>query len=106
MGWDGEIMLEDFIRNMKKNKDRSGGRETMLIPEKLGNSEVNKIIRELNDPRLRGDEDVEHFTIKTRGKTYFIAKHRFIPLLENGKVNQIKIKDYLESLLDKIESED
>lgn len=84
---------------------RSPEHKDRFISEKLSPAEVVKIVKEINSPHLRGDEDEEHFTIKTKGKTYFVAKHRFIPLVENGKVNQIKIKDYLRGLLDRIESE-
>ncbi len=84
---------------------RSPEHKDGFISEKLSPVEVAKIVKEINSPRLRGDEDEEHFTIKAERKTYFVAKHRFIPLVENGKVRQIKINDYLKSLLNKIESE-
>ncbi len=83
----------------KKWENREG-----LVLEKLSSAEVEKIVNEIGDPRLRGDEDEEHFTIKTNDKTYFVAKHRFIPLVENGRVRQVKIKDYLRDLLGKIDS--
>jgi len=58
-----------------------------FISEKLSPAEVEKIVKEIDNSRLRGDEDEEHFTIRAGDKTYFVAKHRFIPVVENGNVS-------------------
>ncbi len=83
---------------MRKKGERKDWQEKM-IPERLTEAEVEEIVRKIDDPRLSGKEDLEHFTVKLKNKTVFVAKHRFIPFQRNGEIENIKVEEVLRQLL-------
>ena len=82
---------------MRESKERS---QEDNFHEKLSPAEAHDICQSLNDDRVRVDEDIEHFTIHTKGKVTYVPKRRTITITnESGAVSYVKIEHYLEQLL-------
>jgi hypothetical protein len=73
-------------------------------PERLTDAEVVKVIKKINDPRVRADEDLEHFTVHLNGRVKFISKRDFIDNYDNkGFPIKIKIFEYIQDMVDKFD---
>lgn len=83
---------------MSRNREK----RERIFPQKLTPAEAEKIVQEINDDRLRSDEDDEHFVVHTNGRKYFIAKHDHIPV--DGGSDYIKIKEYLLRFLKELDN--
>jgi len=74
--------------------------------ERLSESEVQNVLNEIDDSRVRGNLDAEHFVIDAGGgRLIYTPKRRFVELtFEGGKAEKVAISTHIQSILDGLSS--
>jgi len=78
------------------------GMESLVPPERLTNTQIDKIVKEVDDPRLDAKKSIEFFLLDMGNKIVNIPKRSSIDVYDAmGGITSVKIGEYIKGVIDK-----